>query len=106
MNVLLAAYISADLECYFYFSGMIVSFTYYKYVTAVFSVSSISPVSYVILTVIKYSILLIPPLNFSLTVEKLLMTWRVNHMVEALAQHGLDEKEFGVDSEYLINFQF
>lgn len=79
---------------------MIVSFTYYKYVTAVFSGSSVSPVSDIILKIIKYSILLIPPLNFSLSVEKVLMTWRVNHMVEALAQNGLSKKEFGIHSEY------
>lgn len=48
----------------------------------------------VILLIVKYIILLIPPLNFSLTFEKFLMSWRVNNLFSAYAQHGLGDMTF------------
>lgn len=81
------------MSCYSYllFAGTTVTFTYYTFETALLSGSYHS--ENIILIVVKYIILLIPPLNFSLAFEKFLMTWRINNLVKAFVDKDFtDEK--------------
>lgn len=72
---------------------MLISFTYYMFEISLMEYTQLT-VKRVILLIVKYIILLIPPLNFSLTFEKFLMSWRVNNKISAYAQHGLNEMRF------------
>lgn len=81
------------------FAGAFISSTYYKLETTLLSGSPTSSIGHAILTVTKYVILLVPPLNFSLAIEKFVMAWRVNHMAEAYAQQGLEDTVFEAKSK-------
>lgn len=58
-----------------------ITFSYYQFETAHLEGSYNSAVGKWILFLMKYIILLVPPFNFSLTLEKYVMAWRVNYLL-------------------------